>query len=302
MVLLRHSAPTALSGRRLRAQFAVLGEIVPEEHGRVPPAPGLPAAEERHAVRAGIQQAQRERAVERVLLRQRRVRHEQPFEARLLAMFIHPAVPAAARIFDRPGDRDLRRRGPGVRDAVTQHRHREARIVRFVGDKRRERFERNPNRQRAVRKIDARQRKLAGERRGGQPHQPGSVLRSEPRRAFVGRLYARLQHACHRLRAAGLRPDAGERVVRRRALVGLIEDLPVAKLSAPAQADGSGSDAAQRECQHLEVAAGEHSRIRNVRRGRRWASRSCLLRLRLGRRRGKRHPLQKRTPVAAHGQ
>ena len=48
------------------------------------------------------------------------------------------------------------------------------------------------------------------------------------------------------------------------ALVRAIENLPIAQLAASAQADAAGADAAQRKCEHREIAAGKGARISNA--------------------------------------
>ena len=102
----------------------------------------------------------------------------------------------------------------------------------------------------------------------------GSVVGAEAAGAFVGRLDARFQHARDGLAVAGLRPDGGEGVGGRVAFVGAVEDLPIAKLAASAEADAAGADAAQREGDGGEVPSGEDAGVtrfrgrRAVRRGR----------------------------------
>ena len=109
------------------------------------------------------------------------------------------------------------------------------RLVGLVRDERREGFERDAHGERGIGEIDARERELAGERGGGEADQARGVLGAESAGAFVGRLDARLEHAGDGLAAAGLHPDGGERVGGRVALIGPIEDFPVAELAASAE-------------------------------------------------------------------
>ena len=59
--------------------------------------------------------------------------------------------------------------------------------------------------------------------------------------------------------------NRGERVVRSIALIGAIEDLPVAQLAPSPEADSAGADPAEGECDLREVRACEHARIGDAR-------------------------------------
>src|ERR1700733_2475584 len=50
-----------------------------------------------------------------------------------------------------------------------------------------------------------------------------------------------------------LDPDRGKRILRRKALVRPVENLPITQLSTPAQGQASRSNAAQRESKHFEL-------------------------------------------------
>ena len=118
---------------------------------------------------------------------------------------------------------------PGLRHAVAQDGDRQAGLIGLVRDERREGVERDFHGQRGIGEVDARQRKLAGEGGAGEAREAGRIARAESAGAFVGRLDARLENARHRLAIAGLRPDGGEGVGGRVALVGAVEDLPIAQ-------------------------------------------------------------------------
>src|ERR1700722_11556573 len=60
-----------------------------------------------------------------------------------------------------------------------------------------------------------------------------------------------------------LDPDRGKRILRRKALVRPIENLPIAQLSSPAQGQASRSNAAQRESKHFELLPREDPGIGN---------------------------------------
>ena len=117
------------------------------------------------------------------------------------------------------------------------------------------------HRQRGIGEIDARQRELAGEGGAGETQEAGSVLGAESAGAFVGRLDARFEHARDGLARAGLRPDRGERIGGRVALIGAVEDLPIAQIAASAERDRAGRDAAERKRDGGEVTPGEDARV-----------------------------------------
>jgi hypothetical protein len=117
-----------------------------------------------------------------------------------------------------------------------------------------------------VAEVDAGEGEFSRERCGGETLQAGCVFRTESGRAFVRRQNAGFQHARDRLRSARLRPDRRETVGRRIALVGAVEDLPIAQLAAPAEADGTRADSAEGEGEHGQLPARELARVRNGRR------------------------------------
>src|ERR1700723_895445 len=61
-----------------------------------------------------------------------------------------------------------------------------------------------------------------------------------------------------------LDPDRGKRILRRKALVRPIENLPIAQLSTPAKSQASRSNAAQRESKHFELLPREDTGIGNL--------------------------------------
>ena len=118
---------------------------------------------------------------------------------------------------------------------------------------------------RAVAKCDARERELAGERRALQALQAGRAARAEAERALVRRLRGAPRGRSRTARAPALDADRRERVVRRVALVGPVEDLPVAQLAAAAEADAAGADAAERKRDLSQLRPGEHARVGDAR-------------------------------------
>ena len=245
---------------RLGTEFAIGGKVVPEEHGRVPPAAALPSAKVGDAGAGGIEHGDEEAAFERVVAGQFRAGHEnagQPFgrfvfvDARVLGLG------AAGGVFNGPGDGDLGGRRAGVGDAVAQDGDWQAGLVGFVRDEGREGFKRDFDGQGGIGEVDARQREFAGEGCRGEAREAGRVVCAQPAGAFEGRLDARFEHAGDGLAVAGLRPDGGEGVRGRVAFVGTVEDLPIAKLPAPSEADAPGADAAEREGDGGETPSGE---------------------------------------------
>src|ERR1700722_9768364 len=61
-----------------------------------------------------------------------------------------------------------------------------------------------------------------------------------------------------------LDPDRRKRILRRKALVRSIENLPIAQLSTPAKSQASRSNAAQRESKHFELLPREDTGIGNL--------------------------------------
>ena len=80
-------------------------------------------------------------------------------------------------------------------------------------------------------------------------------------RPLIRRREARLEDARERGAARTFDANRGERVIRSVALVGAIEYLPVAQLTASAEADAAGADSAEGKCNLREVRAGEHAGI-----------------------------------------
>ena len=148
---------------------------------------------------------------------------------------------------------------------VAQHRHRQARVVCLVRDERAERVERDADRHPPVTKCHACERELAGERRALQALQARRAMRPDAERTLIRRLQARLEDAHERLAPRGLDTNRRERVVRRVALVGPVEDLPIAELAATAEADATGADAAERKRDLSQIRPGEHARVGDAR-------------------------------------
>lgn len=91
--------------------------------------------------------------------------------------------------------------------------------------------------------------------------QSRSIARPQALPPFVRRQDTRFQYARHRLAAARLRPDGREGVRRPETLVGLVKDLPVHQLPAPAEADAARSHAAQRKRDHAQLPPAKAPRI-----------------------------------------
>ena len=204
--------------RRLGTEFAIGRKIVPEKHGRVPPAAALPSAKMGDAGAGGIEHGEQEAAFERVVGGQCRAGHEkagQPLGSLVIvdARVIGPGV--AGGILDGPGDGDLGGRRAGVGDAVAQDGDRQAGFVGFVGNEGREGFERDFDRQGGIGEVDARQREFAGKGGRGEAREARRVICAQPAGAFEGRLDARFQHAGDGL--AACRPAPRWRGRRRRA-------------------------------------------------------------------------------------
>src|ERR1017187_5760070 len=110
---------------------------------------------------------------------------------------------------------------------------------------------------------------MKGVKGSSEADQAGGVLGTESGGTFVGRLDARFEHAGDGLAGAGLHPDGGEGVVGCVALVGAVEDFPVAELPATAERDGAGGDTSEGEGDGGEVSSGEDAGVGDGGSGRR---------------------------------
>ena len=256
---------------------AVGGEVVPEVHGARPPPCPRPSAQHGDLTVAGAKHPEADVPRERMVGRQMRVVHQDAVELARVSQLVDAWIRSVAghragqqRVLDRPGDRDACRRRRRVRHAVAKHGNRQARIVGFVRDERAERVERDLHRKAAIAEGDVRKRELAGERRRLQALQARRAAGAQAECALIRRREARLEDARERGAARAFDANRGEGVIRSVALVGPIEDLPVAQLAASAEADAAGADPAEGKCNLREVRAREHARIGDAR-GRRLA-------------------------------
>ena len=130
---------------RFGAQFPIR-EIVPEQHRRVPPSALLPAPQHGHSRIAAIEQAESEATLQRIVIRQTGIVHDDPFDAAALATNVAARIGGGApgwppdgrssRIVDAPGDRHFGRRVPRIPDPVTQDRDRQTRVFGIVRNER----------------------------------------------------------------------------------------------------------------------------------------------------------------------
>ena len=84
---------------------------------------------------------------------------------------------------------------------------------------------------------------------------PGELFAPRPSWPSYGRQYPCFEDPRDRLGIPGFDPDRGKRILRRKALVRPVENLPIAQLAAPSERQASSSDATQREGKHLELIA-----------------------------------------------
>src|ERR1019366_3625874 len=102
------------------AEFAIGREIVPKEHGGVPPAVARPAAQGGDVGAGGVESGEGEAALERIRGGKVGAGHEETGEVGGGAILVHPRVdvgrgrrPASGGVFDGPGDGDLGSRCSG---------------------------------------------------------------------------------------------------------------------------------------------------------------------------------------------
>ena len=158
----------------------------------------------------------------------------------------------------------------------------------------RKRVERHLHGQPPIAECDMRQGKLAGESRGLETLQTGRAVRAKAERPLIRRPQAGFQHADKGRRGSVLDSNRGKHVAGRHALIRTVEDLPITKLSATAEADASGPNPTERKGDLGELGSGEDARIRNTRtqfrsrRWRCWMGRVCHRRRSAGKCRGRR--------------
>ena len=247
----------------LGGEFSIVGKIVPEQHGRVPPAALRPSSPDVDTGAGSFDGSENNFATHRIVERQLRALHHQAGESgarEKLVLSLHGIV-------DGKGDRDSGRREAGVGGAIAQDGDGQAGFFCVVRNEGRESLERDFHWQHAVFKVDAGERKFAGEFRTFETGEAGSVAGAESVFSFVGREDAGFENAGYGLRVAGLRPNRREGVVGEEAFIRFVENLPVAKLAASAQADAARADAAQRERDHLQMFAGRDARVIGGRHG-----------------------------------
>ena len=252
---------------RLGPEFAIGGEIVPEEHGRIPPRAALPSAQVRQVRACGIEGGEHEASLERVVGGELGITHEEAGElaGRAVLVDARVGVPMVSRgVLDGPGDGNFGGRGAGIGDTIPEDRDGQSGFIGLVRDERRKGFERDFHRQSGIGKIHAGEREFAGESGGCQAGEAGSVVGTEAARSGIGRLQARFEHAGDGLAVAGLRPDGGERVRGGVPFVRPIENFPVAELAASAEADGAGADTAQWKADGGEPSSGEGARVSDL--------------------------------------
>jgi hypothetical protein len=251
----------------LGAEFAIGGEIVPEEHGGVPPAVALPAAQVGDVGAGGVERGEREAALERIGGGEVGAGHEEAGERGGGAVFVDARVGGrrtAGGVLDGPGDGDLGGRRARVGDAIAQDGDGEAALVGLVGDEGGEGFERDADGEGGIGEIDAGQGELAGEGGGGEADQAGRVLGAESAGAFVGRLDARFQHAGDGLAGAGLHPDGGEGVLGALPLSGRLKISQSRSCPRPPSEMAPAGDASQGEGDGGEVSSGEDAGVGDI--------------------------------------
>ena len=218
-----------------------------------PPPRARPAAQRRDLLGLPVQHPESQTAGERMVGGEPRVVHQEAAHAIVAARVVGAWVRLAAwngharpePVLEGVRNRDGHRCGVHVPDPIAHDRHRQPRVVRLVGNERAERLEADSDRHTPVVKRNSRQRKLARKRRPLQPLQAGRILRPQAEGALVGRLQPRFKNADEWRPLPVVHADRRERVRRGMPLVRPVEDLPVAKLTAPAQPDAAGADAAE---------------------------------------------------------
>ena len=248
----------------LRTKFAIGREIVPKQEGRIPPAASRPTFEMSERAVGLIENGEREAAAEDIVLGECGIGHLQTGESGGSAKFVGAFVAFADRVIQGPGDGDVRGLGVGIGDAITEDGHGEAGVIGIVRNEGREGFERDVDGEGVVGEIDAGERKFAGEAGGGETRKAWGVGGAETVLPFVGRLVAGFENMGDRRGVADLRPDGRERIREVVALVGTIEDFPIAKLAAATETERAGSDTTEGERKHGELAAGEGAGIGRV--------------------------------------
>jgi hypothetical protein len=141
-------------------------------------------------------------------------------------------------------------------DAIAQDGNGQAGFVGIERDEGAEGVERDADGQAGIAEGDLGDGEFAGESCAFEAAEAGRVLGAEAIGTFVGRHEAGFEDVGDGLAAAGLRPDGGEGVLGRAALIGAVEDFPIAKLAASAEADAAGGDTAEGHGEHGKLASG----------------------------------------------
>ena len=258
----------------LGPELTVTGEIVPEQQRACPPLRARPAAQVCHPAVSGTGNAQREGTGQRSVVGGAGIGHQKPCKVAGLPIFagallrdagpLLSADPHADRIVERERDGDLYRLAGGIRHHIAQNGHGQTGGVGVQRNDGREGFERYQHRQVPIFEGDLGEWVLTGEGRALEARQPGDPVRTQAAPGFVWWNEPRLQHTRDGLGRADTGADRRERVRRGSSLVGVIEDLPVSQLTAPAKADAAGADSAQGKRDHGELTTGELSRVREA--------------------------------------
>ena len=254
-------------------QAAVGAEIVPEVLDVVePPAPlpvlgeGDVAPRRRHRDRAGAGMSRVEAGPA----------HPDPADRALVRPLVQVAaehrVPAstgqvrdaveAHRIHLGVGEGELDRAARGIPEPPEEDGDRQARDPIVERDERRERLQLRLDREGRILEADRGGRVRAGERRLLEPRQRRDGPGGQTPIGHERRQEAPLQDPGDGLAALGARPDREEAERQIAPLRRAVEDLPVAQLTAAAERDRPGADAAEREADLLERRAGEAPAMR----------------------------------------
>ncbi len=175
-----------------------------------------------------------------VVGRERRIGHEETCEILAAAVFVQALfvvgagdveivlIGGADGVLDGPGDGGGDAFARTIAETVTQKNERQAGGIGIERDKGRDGFEGDGDGEAIVVEVDARGGEFADEGCALEAREAWHIARAETFGTGVGRLDTRFEDVGHGRFTFGLDPEAGEGVLRRIALIGAIEDLPIA--------------------------------------------------------------------------
>ena len=198
-------------------EFAIGGEVIPEEKRRIPPAAGGPALEVSEIAVTWIENGEDEAAIEDVGFGERRVGHDETGESGGgSSEFVGARVAFADGVINGPGDGDVGGAWVGILDAIAKDGDGETGIIGVVRDERREGFEGDLDGECVSEKSMWARGNSPMKRAEARRERPGAFCGTEAVLPFVGRLIAGFEDVGDRFGGAAFDVGPDGREARRR--------------------------------------------------------------------------------------